>query len=192
MKLLGYKIRKRDEQKARALVFLLRLLVLSIPLYIVIVSGVSLRPLQVSTAAQSEAVLEGMGFSVMRQGAYMEAQRLGPGPFQFLISEDSTAWKSLLFLAALIIAVPGVSWNKRLWGIVPGLIVIWLVNIGRVVAIVLAEEAYGTETAILVHDWLWRLGLVLAVLAIWLAWLFWAKRKRKRGLAKFVGKLRKR
>ncbi len=161
----------RYKKQCRILVFLCRLLLLSIPLYIVIYF-VNLFPLQLVVASQSAFLLRTFGFAVIQDGALLSVG--AENPFQFFISEDSTGWKSFLFLAALIIAVPSVRWKKRAFGIIAGVPVLYIGNLLRVLTIVFSERAYGFETAMLIHDWLWEFGLTVLVLVLWVVWLKYA------------------
>lgn len=149
------------------LLFLTRLLVLVIPLYLIIMFQVSLYPLQLAVAGNTFHILNAMGIQTTQDGANLAA-----GSFKFFISEDSTGWKSMLLFAALVIAPLGIPWRKRLFGMLIGIPVIYLGNLARVLAIVFAERSYGLETAMLTHDYLWRFGLTLLVLALWLLWLW--------------------
>lgn len=181
------KARKLDRGQQRlfgAFEFLARLLVLSIPLYLIIgigLSGILLRPLQASVAGQSGWVLEHVGFRILYSDVYITSYSSpGAEPFNFMINEDCTGWKSMLFLFALMFAVPGIALRKRLWGLVFGVPAIWIGNIARVVGVVFAERAYGVEAALLVHDYLWQIGLIALVLGIWLVWLGFAGRSKKK------------
>lgn len=155
---------KRDKRYP-LLVFLGRLLALAIPLYLIMWFG-DLYFFQDITAMHSEFVINAMGMNVTRNGPEMRA-----GDFRFFISKDSTAWKTMLFLFALIIAVPKIPWRKRLMGIIIGLPLLYIGNLGRIVSIVLAEKNYGIDVAMVVHDWGWRVGLVAMVLIVWVIWL---------------------
>lgn len=178
------KMNKGQKRLLESLEFLIRLLILAIPLYIIIWLGVSLIPIQAVVASQSGWVLEGMGFQVKQDQNFVTSLSPGdPHPFQFMINDDCTGWKSMLFLFALVFAVPAVTTSKRLWALVFGIPIIWVANIGRVVGVVLAEEAYGVNTALMIHDYLWQLGLIIVVLGIWFVWIKWAENeKRKKGL----------
>jgi len=164
--------------------FLVRLLLLSIPLYLVIglgISGSVLGPLQAAVAGQSALVLKGMGFQVQHSGVFITTIAGSDAePFYFMINQDCTGWKSMLFLFALLFAVPGIALRKRLWGLIFGLPSIWLGNLGRVIGVVLAEDAYGKAMALMIHDYLWQLGLIALVVGIWVIWMYWAKRTSKK------------
>jgi len=186
-RLAGKKLNSRQQGLLSALEFLVRLLLLSIPLYVIIGLGINLIALQVAVAGQSGYILQAMGFHVVQNGPFITSSIPGGGPFHFLINEDCTGWKSMLFLFALIFAVPGIAMRKRLIGLAIGLPVIWLGNLARVVGVVLAERAYGAENALLLHDYLWQMGMVALVLIIWMAWMRFARaraRPKNAGMAK--------
>lgn len=154
----------------RVLEFLVRVCVLALPLYLVMWLGLDLYPIQLAVASQSDWILQAMGYQVARDGAGLTANGFG-----FFIIPDCTGWKSMLFLFALVLAVPGVSLRKRAWGIALGLPLVWLGNLARVVGVVAAQGAWGTDAALVIHDWLFQAGLVALVLGIWTAWLMWVK-----------------
>jgi exosortase/archaeosortase family protein len=183
MKPLPWRIRLTPRQ-ARLwgiLAFLLRLCLLSIPLYLVIWLGVDLWAMQVAAASQSGWLLQAMGYRVVQEGAGLTVNG-----FTFFIIPDCTGWKSMLFLFALVFAVPAISLRKRLAGLALGIPLIWLGNLGRVAGVVLAQGAWGTEGAMLIHDWLFQAGLVSLVLGIWLAWLLWARGRISVNIPAFI------
>ncbi len=155
------------------LIFLLRLLVLSIPLYAVLTFSQILNPLQLTVAGQIEFMLRVSGLNVSREGAYLSVFSENNMGFAFVIDQDCTGWKSLLFFSALVFAVPAVKNKKRFYGIAAGLPVIWVANLFRIFSAVLAGLAYGPETASFLHDFLWQFGLISLVLGLWFAWLRW-------------------
>lgn len=167
---ISKKLTPQQERLKDTLVFFLRLMVLAAPLYFIIFF-VDLYPLQVLVAGNSFVVMEAMGLSPSMNGPEMQV-----GDFRFFISKDSTGWKSMLFLGALMLAVPGVLWKRRALGLLVGIPLIYLGNLGRVVGIVVAEQAWGRAAALLVHDYLWRFGLIALVLGIWLFWFRWTRR----------------
>lgn len=178
LKIFGYRLNRKQQRLWHILEFIVRLIILSIPLYLIIGFGISLYPLQLAAAGQSGWIMEVMGYSVQQEGAYMTVGGGGPSQdFFFYVNEDCTGWKSMLFLFALVMAVPAIAWRRRGLGLLIGIPVIWLGNLGRVVGVVLAERSYGVETALLVHDYLWQFGLIALVLIIWAGWLFYARRK---------------
>lgn len=169
-KLRNVRLTGSQKRLLNILVFLIRLLILSIPLYLVLVFAVDLSPLQDAVATQSACVLRAMGYNVFQQG-YQLIVGNAMDNFYFMINEDCTGWKSMLFLFALIFAVPGIQLKKRLIGLVIGIPIIWIGNLMRVVGVVLAERAWGLDYALMLHDYGYRLGLVALVLVVWIVWL---------------------
>jgi len=171
---------KQERQLKDTLIFLVKLLMLALPLHLIVWLSVGMAPLQEAASSELAWALKGLGYSVEREGFMFFVSGGLPAPFVFYIVEDCTAWKTMLFLAALIVAVPAVAWKRRLVGVALGLPALWLLNLARNVSVVLIERTWGYGTAMAVHDWLWKLGMVLAVLALWLAWWRWARSGRGR------------
>jgi len=82
----------------------------------------------------------------------------------------------MLFLLALMMAVPKVSREKRLIGISFGIPLIYLGNLVRILLLVYIQQLYGLGLANLVHDYLWQAGLISLVLAMWILWLVWVRK----------------
>jgi exosortase/archaeosortase family protein len=164
--------------------FLLRLVALAVPVYLIITFGISLLPLQLEVARESAWVLQTVGYQTELDGAGIAVDFGGISPFFFVITPDCTGWKAMLFLAALTIAVPSRAWKRRLACIVPGIAALWCVNLLRVAAVVAAYSSFGYRTAMVVHDYLWQIGLGAAALAIWAVWMLLTRRRQ--------GKVRKR
>lgn len=158
--------------------FLIRLLILAIPLYLIIFLAVDLTPLQVTVASQTSYILDNLGFNVIQEGYHIIVGTI-EDHFYFMINEDCTGWKSMLFLFALIFAVPRISWKNRFIGLIIGIPIIWIANLGRVIGVVLAEGMWGLDFAMSLHDYGYRLGMIAVVLLIWLIWFRLSKEKEK-------------
>jgi exosortase/archaeosortase family protein len=155
------------------LVFLLRLMALSIPLYLIIWLNVSLAPMQAVIAGQVAWLLRAAGFAAAENGLLITVSGAGADSFTFFIGQDCTGWKSMIALFALVSASLGVTMRKRLLGMAVGIPLVYLGNLARIMAVVLIERALGPETALVFHDWLWQAGLISLVLVLWLLWLRW-------------------
>jgi len=151
--------------------FSLKLLLLSLPFYILI-PFLDLSFLQEITLINVKFLLELMGFGVKREG-FMLILNNG---FNFLISADCTAWKSMVFIAALMISTPSISLRKKAFGIVGGFFILWVGNIARITLLVFVQRYYGNEVMGIIHNYLWQLGLILLVLITWISWIFISKR----------------
>ncbi len=178
--------RKLTEQQQKlfdTLLFLAKLLVFAVPLYIVMSLEGLLFPLQELVTQNVRFVLQALGFSVSGEGFLVIANDI-----IFFISEDCTGWKSMLFLAALVFAVPKVPMKKRLIGLATGLPVIYIGNLLRILLVVSAWHSYGFAFALMIHNYFWQAGLIALVLVLWLSWLVWTG-KIKTTLLKRLHKL---
>ena len=151
--------------------FLLRMILLVAPVYIIITFGINMGSLQLEVARESEWVLGTMGFNATSYGAGIVIEFAGRAPFFFIISADCIGWKAMLFFAALLLAVQRRAWRPRVAGLAAGIAAIWLVNLFRVAAVVSVYYSYGPGAAALVHDYLWQTGMGIAALLLWVVWL---------------------
>lgn len=158
--------------------FLVRLIVLSMPLYLVIAFSLDLTLLQNFFAQSTAHILSASGWNLIASGNGITV--LTPDNFIFLITPDCTAWKSMLFLFALLFAVPRKPFHpdrlnfllkSRLPWLIAGIPAVVLANMTRILTSVWVLSAYGPELSGLVHDILWQFGLAGVVLGIWLLWL---------------------
>jgi len=163
------KLTKEHEKLWKILVFFVRLMVLSVPLYLVMYLGIDLYVLQEAVAYQSAQILALTGLHVEQNRIMVKVGT--ENPLLFVIDSDCTEWKSMLFFSALIFAVPGVALKKRLSGILLGIPLIWAGNILRVVTTVMIERQSGIETALMLHDFAFRFGMAALVLVTWYLWL---------------------
>jgi len=159
--------------------FILRMLVLVIPVYLILTFGVDLGPAQQEVARESYWLMGPTGFNATLYGTGIIAEFAGKAPLFFTISADCTGWKAMLFFAALVLAVPKRSWVVRLAGLAAGFVAIWVVNLFRVAAVVAVYSSSGIAAAMLVHDWLWQIGMGLAALLLWALWMRATRNKRK-------------
>jgi exosortase/archaeosortase family protein len=162
--------------------FLARFAVLALPLYLILELGISLYVLQLAVADHMYWLFTAWGFPIMQDGILFTLA--GDSPFSFVISQDCIGWKSMLLLFALIVAVPKISNKRRALGLVIGIPLIWIGNLSRIFGIVWAQQTWGTETALFLHDILWQLGLSLLVIVIWSVWLFWRPQSHSKVSAK--------
>jgi exosortase/archaeosortase family protein len=173
MRLLGRKLTKEQLRLWSTLLFAMKLLVFVIPLYIILAFSQILAPLQAAVSYNIIFLLRAIGLDAAGQGMFISIG--GSNPFLFLISEDCTGWKSMLLLTALMCAVPAITPGKRLIGLLIGIPVVYAGNLVRIMIVVMIQQSSGLATAMVFHDYLWQLGLIILVLAEWFIWLAWAK-----------------
>jgi exosortase/archaeosortase family protein len=85
------------------------------------------------------------------------------------VTRDSTGWKSMLAVTALIIAV-GRPFRQTVQGVVTGVGVLFAANLLRITSMFYAVTVYDVSYELL-HTVLWRWGLTAVVLVTWLWWL---------------------
>ena len=173
------KLSKQQEQYWEVLIFLMRLLLLSIPLYIILSVPGLLYSLQLWTANFTTLLLQTLGFPATQDGVWITIN-YADNPFTFIISEDCTGWKSIMFLFALLFAIKKAVLKSRLAGLLAGAVTLLVANMLRILAVVYAERLWGQDFAMILHDWLFRYGLVLLVLGLWVFWMVYLNKKFKK------------
>jgi len=90
------------------------------------------------------------------------------------IGADCTGIFLAGMLAALVLAYP-VKWRMRLLGVLGGVALLLLANFARLVAVAHLSVAAPSLFQV-AHDFLFQVGMVLVVAAIWMGWLAAARR----------------
>lgn len=154
--------------------FLIKFNLLAIPLYLAIYYNFSYPPMQKFLTSLSIPFIEFFGY----QTSLMDFFGCNvPSIYGFgfeepvCISWDSTGWKSMYALVALVIATPVIAWKKKLKFLGIGLPLVFLINYLRIVTTILIALKFGWNYFDVIHTFLWREGLILAVVAIWYVWL---------------------
>lgn len=93
--------------------------------------------------------------------------------FSFIVTFDCTAWRQLYIYAALVLLPPGISWSKRLQGMVL-LIPLYIYNTIRAVFSIWIG-AINYEWFKPVHYFLWEFFFLVLVFIFWLYWFESAK-----------------
>ena len=180
------KLSKEQKKLYETLLFIAKLIIFSIPLYIILNLQGLLLPLQMLVTNNVYLILKSIGFNAMKNGILLTGEGIA-----FFISEDCTGWKSMLFLAALLFAVPKVPKMKRFIGLLIGIPIIYIGNLYRILLVVFVWKVYGQGASNLLHDYLWQIGLVSLVLVIWIIWLLWIGRIGRNKEITFLNRLRK-
>ncbi|MFB6088858.1 MAG: exosortase/archaeosortase family protein [Candidatus Aenigmatarchaeota archaeon] len=149
--------------------FVLKMLLFSIPLYIILWTGWESTVYQNFVAEQTRGILHLMGTITQGSSNYFTANDI-----QFLISWDCTGWKSILFFIALLVSTPAKLKVKAL-GLVIGLYSLFIINILRIVLLIKLAITYGRNYFIFVHDILWQVFGIITVLLLWILWLYFGK-----------------
>ncbi|MCK4634783.1 MAG: archaeosortase/exosortase family protein [Candidatus Aenigmarchaeota archaeon] len=152
-----------NKKLSETLIFLTKLLLFSIPLYLVIWLGIDLGFLQETVTKTVFSFLNLMGVSVERQGFLLIFEN-----FSVNISKDCTGWKGLLFLSALILSTKA-SWKKKAAGLAVGLPAFFAFNLLRILFMIWLGMK-NPELFDLFHDFLWQFSMIIVVLVLWLMW----------------------
>ena len=150
--------------------FLIRFNLLAIPLYLAIYTNFSFQPLQVVIAQITTVILKAQGYGVTQNNQAIIANVDG-NIYSIEISWDSTGWKSLYALFALVVAVPFSDISKKLRFLTIGLPMIFVLNLIRILTTILIALNFGFQYFDVVHTLLWREGLIIAVVLLWYYWL---------------------
>ncbi len=153
----------RKEDYMEILSFTLKLLALSVVLYF-ISWNVNLYSFQEFTA---ERVYD----SLIHSGvpAVIENTRITVGEFDFLITEDCTAWKGMFLFFALLVST-GKKLKDTGKGLFIGLPVVYSLNLIRILFIVISTTRFGPGAYDFFHGILWNLTMVAAVIVLWTMW----------------------
>ena len=163
---------------ASVLIFLVTFNLLAIPLYIVTYANLSFEPLKELNARIVSATLKFFGYDSYSDGSTVDL--VSNGVLQKIdISWDSTGWKSMYAIAALILATP-ISKSKisrKIKFAVIGIAIIFFINYLRISSTILISANFGFNLFDIIHTVLWREGLILAVVGVWLVWMRMEKYK---------------
>ncbi len=160
-----------DRNKLKLIIlFLLRFNILAIPLYAIIYLNLSFEPLQALIAQITGALLKLLGYGIV-QNNHTITTSIGNVIQNIEVSFDSTGWKSLYALIALALAVPRINLYEKLKFLIVGLPILFALNILRILTTILVALEFGLQYFDMVHLFLWREGLIIAVVVLWYLWL---------------------
>ncbi len=173
------RLQKKERLTTRltsVVIFLVTFNLLAIPLYIALYTDFSFEPLKELNARMVSTSLIFLGYDVYSDGSKVNLLS-GDVPQKIDISWDSTGWKSMYAIAALIIATPISRISRRIRFAVLGIAIIFLVNYLRIVTTILISVQFGFNLFNIIHTVLWREGLILAVVGVWFGWMWMEKYK---------------
>lgn len=154
----------RQQQLFAAFRFLALFTVLAGPFYLMLHSGWNAEPVRAATASVAAEVLSLAGLDVYSAGSFIHGDRL-----VLDVTRDSTGWKSLLALTALVLAT-GRPLRQTVQGLLVGVGVLFAANILRITTMFYAVTVYSVSYEWM-HTVLWRWGLTVVVLVTWLWWI---------------------
>ena len=174
---LSLTLRAPGRTELRFVLALLSLAAVMLLVYRDEIVGPVVMPLRVLTAKTVLLLLQGLGVEAVREASAIYHS----GGFAFEISRGCMALVPALFLGAGIAAYPG-SRRVKLVGWVAAIPLLLMLNFARLVHLFYLG-VYRPEIFELAHRVLWESAIILAVIVLWLAWVVWADRLRRRAWA---------
>lgn len=159
------KIEKINKQLAEVLLFLLKLLILAIPLYLILWLKVDLNFLRQLVVEHTKILLSFLNFSIEHEGFSIIIDNL-----VVLITKDCTGWKSLLFFSSLVIATKS-SLKSKVLGLSIGLPSIYVLNLFRITGLSYLALFYGIKSYNVAHDLVWQVFSIGMILGLWSGWM---------------------
>ena len=173
------RLQKKERLTTRltsVLIFLVAFNLLATPLYIVIYANLSFEPLKELNARMVSATLKIFGYDSYSDDSTVNLVSNGTSQ-KIDISWDSTGWKSMYAISALILATPISKISRRIKFATVGVAVIFFINYLRISSTILISASFGFNLFDIIHTVLWREGLILAVVGVWFIWMRMEKYK---------------
>ena len=114
-----------------------------------------------------EAKVEGENIIVIHKNILM----------QFEISFDSTGWKGLFLISALVFSTPAIKLKRKMKVLSLFLPLVFLINLTRIISTILIGINFGFESFRFWHVFLWSYGFLLIIFIFWASWLLFEYRK---------------
>lgn len=150
----------------RALWFVLKLNLLALPLYLAVYFGLESTEFRDVWAAGLSQSLGSLGYETSLDGHNIGVKS-GNSLYQIDLSWDSTGWKSLYAMFALVFASGVGSLRQKLAFLAFALPAIAFFNLLRLVTTSLVYVNYGLPGFDLVHGLLWSAMMVALVVCVW-------------------------
>lgn len=150
--------------------FILIFNLLAIPMYLVLYFNLSFDPLRDFLASLTVKFLSMFGINAAQENFFVDVLANNQ-LLKIDISFDSTGWKTLYCLVALAIATPKRKMKDKLKFLSIDLPVLFILNFLRISTTILVAVVYGFKYFEVVHIFLWREGLIAAVVIIWYLWV---------------------
>jgi len=160
----------RNEKLKKVLWFLIKFNILAIPLYLTIYFNLSYPPMQVFIATISSSFLNFLGYSFLQDG-FLLSSFVENELFQVEVSWDSTGWKSMYAIIALVLATPTKIFKNKIIFLLLGIPAIFLLNFIRIISTIILSVNLGLQYFEFLHLFLWRIVVIISVLTIWYVFL---------------------
>jgi len=166
--MLSKKLRRKKLIEVARFILIFNLL--AMPMYLVLYFNLSFDPLRSFLAFLTAKFLTVFGINAVQENYFVDVLTNNQ-LLKIDISFDSTGWKTLYALFALVIATPKRSMKNKLKFLAIGLPVLFALNFLRIATTILVAVVFGFKYFEVVHIFLWREGLIAAVVLIWYLWL---------------------
>ena len=167
-------MRKFSEQQIKmlnVLQFFIVFNILAIPMYFIILNNITFHPLQDFLASLTASALRMQKISATSSRSFITLVDQNDIVRGLEVSFDSTGWKSLYALTALLIATPLSNIKRKLHFLLFALPGIFLLNFLRIWSTIWYSFMFGWQNYDIVHTLLWREGLIGVVVLFWFLWL---------------------
>jgi exosortase/archaeosortase family protein len=161
--------RQKKHSQQRLLKFLIKLNVFAIPLYVILISGITLPQLQGAVAWITYHLLSAAGIQPSLNGLLISIP-ISNGTWAAAITWDCTAWKSMLAFFALVMATDYGLREKRN-GLLFFIPLIFIVNIVRILFMFFYVKTFDLAGYYAVHAIVWSWGMIIVILVFWIIWL---------------------
>lgn len=158
----------KNERLFRIAKFLIKFNIFAIPLYAILLSGWTLVELQRVVADITMYALTALGMNPTINDLIISIP-VKNGDWGAVINWDCTGWKSLLAFFALVMATDYPA-KRKLLGLAL-LPVIFVINLLRIVFMFFYVKTFDLANYQLVHTVVWSWGLIIVIIALWLAWM---------------------
>jgi len=149
----------------KTMIFLVKLSILSIPMYMVLKYHIDFEIIRDFIAFHTSHFLSFMGLSSQANVHGI----IGLRNSSIVINRDCTGWKGIWFFVALMLSTE-LPFKKKILGILTGAMDIFSVNILRIVVMIWIELNFKDIFPI-VHGFLWQVSMIFIVLMLWYIWL---------------------
>lgn len=169
------KLNKRNKKLLFLFFFLLGFLILAFPLYLIEFMHIDLFGFEMLVTQQVSLLLKASGIEHMINVVLYKTYTIPaiqiPNIPVIAIDIACTGIRSMFAFIALVFALPLVDKKKRFKALIWGLPTIYIVNILRIYTTILVGLSISTKALDIVHTILWREGLVLLIIVMWIYWI---------------------
>ena len=175
------KLNKTNKKLLYILTFLVLFNLFALPLYFIEYFNINMYALEYVVTKQVSLFLNIFGvehslFLLSLETKMIPAIKVAGLPV-VAIDLSCTAIRSMFAFIGLVFALPKVKIDKKIRAVLWGLPVIYIVNIIRIVTTILVGVKFSVEKLDFIHTLLWREGLILLIIVMWLLWIKYDKVK---------------